>query len=81
LLDITMPGGNGFLVAEWMQELRETSGVPIIFITGNAQPSVRETASEYGAVAFFEKPFAPKDLLAAIDGVLKLAVAGEPRRY
>jgi FixJ family two-component response regulator len=39
---------------------------------------VREAASEYGAVAFFEKPFEPKDLLAAIDGALALTVGDGP---
>jgi two-component system phosphate regulon response regulator PhoB len=75
LLDIMMPGGNGFLVAEWMQEAEETLSIPIIFISASQHSDLRETASEYGPVAFFEKPFEAKELLAVIQAVLSQTVA------
>jgi two-component system, response regulator, stage 0 sporulation protein F len=75
LLDISMPGGNGFLVAEWLRDLKETSGVPIIFMTTSQEPGLREEAREYRAAAFFEKPFDAKELLAAIQEVLGVPVS------
>ncbi len=70
VLDISMPGGNGFLVAEWLRGLTETADVPIIFMTASRKPGLREEAREYGAAAFLEKPFAANKLLAAIQEVL-----------
>ena len=73
LLDISMPGGDGFLVAERLQSSVVTSGVPIIFLTALKQEGLREKAMELGAEAFFEKPFESDELLAAIEAAL-----GEP---
>jgi DNA-binding response OmpR family regulator len=70
LLDISMPGGNGFLVAEWLRDLKETAGVPIIFMTASQKPGLREEAREYRAAGFFEKPFDAKKLLATIQEAL-----------
>ena len=73
LLDISMPGGDGFLVAERLQNSVVTSGVPIIFLPALKQEGLREKAMELGAEAFFEKPFESDELLAAIEAAL-----GEP---
>ena len=73
LLDISMPGGDGFLVAERLQSAVVTSGVPIIFLTALKQEGLREKAMELGAEAFFEKPFESEELLVAIEAAL-----GEP---
>ena len=73
LLDISMPGGNGFMVAKRLQNEATTAGIPLIFLTATKQPGLREKAQDLGAVGFFEKPYEAEDLLAAIDGAL-----GEP---
>jgi CheY-like chemotaxis protein len=73
LLDISMPGGNGFMVAKRLQNEATTAGIPLIFLTASKQPGLRENAQDLGAVGFFEKPYEAEDLLAAIDGAL-----GEP---
>ncbi|HKX62431.1 MAG TPA: response regulator [Verrucomicrobiae bacterium] len=66
LLDIAMPAGDGFVVAERMRKLLSTS-TPIIFLTGTAQPGSREKAMAMGACAFFEKPVEPGELLAVVE--------------
>jgi two-component system cell cycle response regulator DivK len=73
LLDISMPGGNGFMVAQRLQNETTTAGVPLMFLTASKQPGLREQARDLGAVGFFEKPYEAEELLAAIDGAL-----GEP---
>jgi CheY-like chemotaxis protein len=70
LLDITMPGGDGFVVAERLQNLSETAGVPIIFLTASKQPGLREKALAFGAAGFFEKPYEAEELLTAIEEAL-----------
>lgn len=69
LLDISMPAGNGFQVAERIQSWVPT-GAPIIFLTASRQPGLRERAEDLGAAGFFEKPFEFSDLLAAIRDAL-----------
>lgn len=67
LLDINLPGGDGFLVAERLQSLMQTSATPIIFITANKQEGLKKRAMEMGAVAFLEKPFDATQLADAIE--------------
>jgi DNA-binding response OmpR family regulator len=65
LLDISVPAGNGFTIAERIQELVVTS-TPIIFLTASKQPGLREIAEKLGAASFFEKPYDADRLLTAI---------------
>ena len=64
LLDISLPAGSGFTVAEKVREL-VVIAIPIIFLTGSKQPGLRQQAQNLGA-AFFEKPYDADELLAAI---------------
>ena len=68
LLDLLIPGGNGFLVAERIQDLEAMLGVPCIFLTASKQPGLREHARRLGAAGFFEKPYEAGTLLATIGG-------------
>lgn len=70
LLDISMPGGGGLLVAQRIRSLSPVAATPIIFLTASKQPELRAKASELGAVDFFEKPYEAEDLLASIRRVL-----------
>jgi DNA-binding response OmpR family regulator len=69
LLDISMPGGNGFAVAERIQTLAPTF-TPIIFLTASKRNDFREKARELGAAGYFEKPYDSRLLLATIYDVL-----------
>ena len=65
LMDIWMPVGIGFSVAQRLKDLG-LSGVPIIFITASKQKELKKAATDLGAVGFIEKPYDPEQLLAAI---------------
>lgn len=65
LLDIMMPVGLGFSVAERLKDLGLGS-IPIIFITASKRAGLRRTAQKLGAVGFFEKPYDADELLAAV---------------
>jgi DNA-binding response OmpR family regulator len=67
LLDISMPGGNGFQLAETFLRMPETNGTPIIFITASKSPELLQKVMELGAVGLFEKPFDTEKLLNSID--------------
>ena len=74
LLDISMPGGDGFIVAERLQKSAVTAGTPMIFLTASKEPALRERAAELGAAAFFEKPYDSEELLSAIRDAVGEAV-------
>ena len=65
LMDIFMPFGSGFEVA---QELKSAglADIPIIFMTASKEKNLKEKAKTLGAVGFFEKPFDSEKLLASI---------------
>src|SRR5215217_6113201 len=63
LMDVWMPIGIGFSVAQRLQRLG-LGDVPKIFITASKVNGLRATAQKLGAVAFFEKPYDPNELLA-----------------
>ena len=65
LLDISMPAGSGFEVAERMRSAMP-SFTPIIFLTASKQPGLQERAQELGAVGYFEKPYEAEALLTAV---------------
>jgi FixJ family two-component response regulator len=69
ILDIAMPGMTG---PELYEELKRCGkGVPVIFITGQKDETIRARALEQGAVGFLIKPFSAEALLAAIKTALK----------
>ena len=70
LLDITMPGGGGFAVAEQLRQDQTTAHVPLIFLTASRQADLRQRAEQVGAVDFFLKPFDAVALMASIERAL-----------
>jgi CheY-like chemotaxis protein len=70
LLDITLPGGNGFLLIDRFKKLSRLALVPIIVLSGENSAGIKERALEAGAAAFFTKPPNSEDLLAAIQQAL-----------
>ena len=72
LLDISLPAGNGFTVAESIQA-NIPNPIPMIFLTANRRPEFRERAKALGAVDFFEKPFEADALVAAVKKAVAIA--------
>ena len=69
ILDIAMPGMSG---PELHQELkRPGEKIPVIFITGQKDETIRARAFEQGAAGFLLKPFSDAALLAAIKTALQ----------
>ena len=70
VLDINLPGGDGFLVAERLRAQSVTATTPLIFITASKLPGLVERAKQLGAVAFIEKPFSAAQLAEALNRAL-----------
>ena len=70
LVDVGLPGGDGFHVAECLRDQVCARQVPIVFVTASKKDGLRDRAMKAGASAFLEKPFKASELLAAIDSAL-----------
>ena len=64
ILDLRMPGINGFDLQKRMNEL--ASRFKIIFITADEQPGDRDHAINAGAIGFLQKPFEEESLMELI---------------
>src|SRR5580658_8218733 len=73
VLDISLPAGDGFLVAERLQKLPVAAATPIIIVTASENPALPERAMRAGAVAFLKKPFDAATLANVIESALSPA--------
>ena len=70
LLDIRMPGMDGYEVCQRLKSAPETSHIPVVFLSANATESTRQQATEVGGAAFISKPFEAKDVIDTIRSVM-----------
>ena len=75
LMDIWMPVGLGLSVAQRLRDLG-LQNIPVIFITASRLKGLREAAAKLGAAGYFEKPYDPEQLLAAIHEALERRTYG-----
>lgn len=72
VLDINMPGMNGFETAQLIREAEETASTPIIFLTGQAEAGDLGRGYDLGAVDFLVKPVSRQVLYAKVKALLEL---------
>jgi CheY-like chemotaxis protein len=77
LLDVMMPGVDGWAVAEQLAEDDETREIPVVFLSARATPEDRLHAQELGAVGYVVKPFDPLGLAEKVREVLDRVARGE----
>ena len=75
ILDLGLPGGDGFMVLERIRNLPDLSGVPVIVLSARDPVDNRKRSLEGGAVAFFQKPPDNHELLTAIRQALGETIA------
>ncbi|WP_342432934.1 response regulator transcription factor [Neobacillus sp. FSL H8-0543] len=68
LLDIMMPGQDGFYILE---ELRKFSSVPVIMLTARSNPKDKVVGLNAGADDYLTKPFSLDELFARVNAVLR----------
>jgi len=71
LLDIEMPGMNGFEALEKLKTNSAQAEIPVIFLTGTVDDSITERSSKLGAVGIVTKPFSAQELLEKISANIK----------
>ena len=71
LLDLMLPGKDGFSVFKDLRRDARTSTTPVIMLTARAQTQDRIEGLEAGADDYLTKPFSPKELILRVESVLK----------
>ncbi|MBV8895769.1 MAG: response regulator transcription factor [Acidobacteriaceae bacterium] len=69
ILDVSMPGGDGFVTARKVQE--QAPNLPIVFLSMHSDPKYLEQAALLGARAYLSKRSPAQELIAAIHAVLE----------
>ena len=77
LLDVMMPGLDGWRVAEELLDDERTSEIPIIFLTARAELRDRARGLDLGGVDYVTKPFNPVELAPMIRELLARVHSGE----
>ncbi|HPE56808.1 MAG TPA: hybrid sensor histidine kinase/response regulator [Bacteroidales bacterium] len=72
LLDVMMPGMDGFEVCRRMKENENTREIPVIFITALTETNSIVKGFEVGGVDYLTKPFKKRELFARVDTQLKI---------
>jgi PAS domain S-box-containing protein len=77
ILDIMMPGMDGFEVCRRMKENPATRDIPVLFISAMSSTEDKIRAFDAGGVDYITKPFAEQEVLARVRTHLRLAAAQE----
>src|ERR671927_1106582 len=77
LLDVMMPGLDGWRVAEQLLDDDRTSEIPIIFLTARAEFRDRAKGLDIGGIDYVTKPFNPLDLAPLVRDLLTRIERGE----
>jgi CheY-like chemotaxis protein len=67
LMDINLPGMNGFQALKRLRDTRETHDIPVIAVTSNSQPNDIEAGLKAGFDAYLTKPIKVSDLMRTIE--------------
>jgi two-component system phosphate regulon response regulator PhoB len=79
LLDVMLPGTDGFELCRHIRQTPALSAIPIIFLTAKTSESDRVKGLELGGDDYITKPFSPRELVARIRSVLRgLSHESEP---
>ena len=70
LLDIMMPGKNGYEVCKIIKANEKTASIPILMVSALGQKADAEKGIKAGAEDFITKPFSPKALISKIKSII-----------
>ena len=77
LLDVMMPGLDGWRVAEQLLDSDATASIPIVFLTARAELRDRVRGIDLGGVEYLTKPFNPVELAPLVRELVDRVEAGE----
>jgi DNA-binding response OmpR family regulator len=71
LLDVMLPGSDGFELCRQVRQTPVLAGTPVIFLTAKTSESDRVKGLELGGDDYITKPFSPRELVARVRSVLR----------
>jgi DNA-binding response OmpR family regulator len=77
LLDVMMPGLDGWRVAEELLADQRTAAIPIVFLTARAEMRDRARGLDVGGLEYVTKPFNPLELAPLVRGLLERVARGD----
>src|SRR5829696_7045222 len=77
LLDVMMPGLDGWQVAEELLDNESTSAIPIVFLTARAEVRDRARGLDLGGIDYVTKPFNPIELAPLVLELIDRVDRGE----
>jgi DNA-binding response OmpR family regulator len=77
LLDVMMPGLDGWRVAEELLDDQRTESIPIVFLTARAELRDRARGLDLGGLDYVTKPFNPVELATQLRRLLERVALGE----
>ena len=77
LLDVMMPGLDGWQVAEELLDSESTSSIPIVFLTARAEVRDRARGLDLGGIDYVTKPFNPVELAPLVLDLIDRVDRGE----
>ena len=77
LLDVMMPGMDGWQVLEELLDDERTSGIPVVFLTARAELRDQARGLELGGIDYVTKPFSPIDLAPLVEDLIGRVSRGE----
>lgn len=80
LLDVMMPGLDGFEVCRRIKSSQELADIPVLLLTSLESPDDEEYGLSIGAEDFIQKPYSPPVVLARVNNHLRLARASRQLR-
>lgn len=80
ILDVMLPGLDGFEVCRRLRTGAKTSGMPIIMLSGKTQASDRDTGIKMGANEYFIKPVDRQQLVATVNRLLNESLQGKKQK-
>jgi two-component system, cell cycle response regulator DivK len=71
LLDIQLPGMDGYAVARALRANPTLAAIPVVAVTSYAMPGDRERCIEAGCTGYLEKPIDPQTFVAEVEAMLE----------
>ncbi|MBU0650836.1 response regulator transcription factor [bacterium] len=75
LLDLMLPGEDGFEICKFLKKQDEYRNIPIIMLTAKSDETDKILGLELGADDYVTKPFSPRELIARVKAVLRRNIA------
>ena len=72
ILDVSLPGVDGYRVAEQIRRQEEEQYLPILFLSANTEHASRIQGLQHGGAVYMTKPFHEEEFIAQVESLLKI---------